>query len=40
MAREGQRLVWYYNVGGQTAQVMMNKDVMTDGDFNEVFLQR
>ncbi|XP_013886048.1 laminin subunit alpha-5 [Austrofundulus limnaeus] len=40
MAREGQRLVWHYNVGGQTAQVMMNKDVMTDGNFNEVFLQR
>lgn len=40
MAREGNKLSWYYNVGGKTAQVMIDKDILADGNFNEVFLQR
>ncbi|XP_015822830.1 laminin subunit alpha-5 isoform X1 [Nothobranchius furzeri] len=40
MAREGKRLLWYFNVGGDTAQALMKEDVLSDGNFNEVFLER
>ncbi|XP_037833033.1 laminin subunit alpha-5 isoform X1 [Kryptolebias marmoratus] len=40
MTREGKKLYWHYNIGGETTRVMMNKDVLSDGNFNEVFLQR
>ncbi|KAJ3586856.1 hypothetical protein NHX12_013248, partial [Muraenolepis orangiensis] len=40
MALEGKRLRWYFNVGGQTAQVLMQEDVKSDGTFNNVVLER
>ncbi|KAM3872260.1 laminin subunit alpha-5 [Diretmus argenteus] len=40
MALEGKRLRWYFNVGGETAEVSMQEDVKSDGSFNNVVLER
>ncbi|XP_045065442.1 laminin subunit alpha-5 isoform X2 [Coregonus clupeaformis] len=40
MMLEGRRLHWLFNVGGDTAEVEMQEDVQTDGDFNNVVLER
>nr|XP_046253250.1 laminin subunit alpha-5 isoform X2 [Scatophagus argus] len=40
MTLEGKRLRWYFNVGGKTAEVLMNEDVKSDGNFNNVVLER
>nr|XP_020511496.2 laminin subunit alpha-5-like [Labrus bergylta] len=40
MALVGKRLRWYFNVGGETAEVMMNEDVESKGNFNSVVLER
>ncbi|KAM6924368.1 laminin subunit alpha-5 [Xenentodon cancila] len=40
MALEGKRLHWYFNIGGQTAEVLMAEDVKSDGNFNSVVLER
>ncbi|XP_023128669.2 laminin subunit alpha-5 isoform X1 [Amphiprion ocellaris] len=40
MTLEGKRLRWYFNVGGETAQVMMEEDVKSDGNFNSLVLER
>ncbi|XP_037333672.2 laminin subunit alpha-5 isoform X2 [Pungitius pungitius] len=36
----GKRLQWYFNVGGETAAVLMAEDVMSNGNFNSVVLER
>ncbi|KAM8862639.1 laminin subunit alpha-5 isoform 2-T2 [Spinachia spinachia] len=36
----GKRLQWYFNVGGETAAVLMPEDVMSNGNFNSVVLER
>ncbi|CAL8253378.1 unnamed protein product [Arctogadus glacialis] len=40
MALEGKRLRWYFNVGGETADVLMQEEVKSDGTFNNVVLER
>lgn len=40
MALEGRRLRWYFNVGGETAEVLMTEDVKSDGKFNSIVLER
>ncbi|XP_035512224.1 laminin subunit alpha-5 [Morone saxatilis] len=40
MVLEGQRLRWYFNVGGETANVQMAEDVKSDGNFNSIVLER
>ncbi|XP_056241478.1 laminin subunit alpha-5 isoform X1 [Seriola aureovittata] len=40
MALEGKQLRWYFNVGGETAEVQMTEDVKSDGNFNSVVLER
>ncbi|CAJ1084378.1 laminin subunit alpha-5 isoform X1 [Xyrichtys novacula] len=40
MALVGKRLRWFFNIGGDTAEVMMNEDVKSDGKFNSVVLER
>lgn len=40
MALEGKRLRWYFNIGGETAEVQMAEDVKSDGNFNRVVLER
>lgn len=40
MALEGKRLRWYFNVGGDTAEVQMPEDVKADGKFNNVVMER
>uniref|UniRef100_A0A3B4BCE3 Laminin, alpha 5 n=1 Tax=Periophthalmus magnuspinnatus TaxID=409849 RepID=A0A3B4BCE3_9GOBI len=40
MALEGRRLRWYFNIGGDTAEVLMAEDVKADGNFNRVVLER
>lgn len=40
MTLEGKRLRWYFNVGGQTAEVQMAEDVKSDGNFNSLVLER
>ncbi|XP_029580196.1 laminin subunit alpha-5 [Salmo trutta] len=40
MMLEGRRLHWLFNVGGDTAEGEMPEDVQTDGDFNNVVLER
>lgn len=40
MALEGKRLRWYFNIGGETAEVLMTEDVMSNGNFNSVVLER
>uniref|UniRef100_UPI0037E9B905 laminin subunit alpha-5 n=1 Tax=Semicossyphus pulcher TaxID=241346 RepID=UPI0037E9B905 len=40
MALVGKRLHWYFNIGGETAEVMMNEDVKSNGNFNSIVLER
>lgn len=40
MALEGRRLRWYFNVGGETAEVLMSEDVKSAGKFNTIVLER
>uniref|UniRef100_A0AAV2LXJ7 Laminin subunit alpha-5 n=1 Tax=Knipowitschia caucasica TaxID=637954 RepID=A0AAV2LXJ7_KNICA len=40
MALEGRRLRWFFNTGGETAEVLMAEDVKADGNFNRVVLER
>ncbi|XP_077572690.1 laminin subunit alpha-5 isoform X2 [Stigmatopora nigra] len=40
MALEGKKLRWYFNIGGETAQVLMSEDVKSNGNFNSVVLER
>ncbi|KAM4609874.1 laminin subunit alpha-5 [Polymixia lowei] len=40
MALKGKRLHWYFNVGGETAEVRMEEDVKSNGKFNNVVLER
>ncbi|XP_035864341.1 laminin subunit alpha-5 isoform X2 [Sander lucioperca] len=40
MALEGKRLRWFFNIGGETAEVLMTEDVKSDGNFNSVVLER
>ncbi|CAN9515277.1 unnamed protein product [Ophioblennius macclurei] len=40
MALEGRRLRWFFNVGGETAEVLMAEDVKSNGNFNSVVLER
>ncbi|KAK7884079.1 hypothetical protein WMY93_027202 [Mugilogobius chulae] len=40
MALEGRRLRWFFNIGGDTAEVLMAEDVKADGTFNSVVLER
>ncbi|KAM4737780.1 laminin subunit alpha-5 isoform 2-T2 [Anableps anableps] len=40
MLLEEKRLHWYFNVGGETAKVVMSEDVLSDGNFNQVVLDR
>ncbi|KAM9785933.1 laminin subunit alpha-5 [Neosynchiropus ocellatus] len=40
MALEGKRLRWYFNVGGETAEVLMSEDVNSNGNFNSIMLER
>ncbi|XP_028307698.1 laminin subunit alpha-5 isoform X2 [Gouania willdenowi] len=40
MALEGKNLHWYFNVGGETAEVLMTEDVKSDGNFNSLVLER
>ncbi len=40
MALKGKRLHWYFNVGGETAEVMMPEDLQSNGKFNSIVLER
>ncbi|KAM3618812.1 uncharacterized protein V6R79_025116 [Siganus canaliculatus] len=40
MTLEGKRLRWYFNVGGETADVLMAEDVKSNGNFNSIVLER
>ncbi|XP_019728323.1 laminin subunit alpha-5-like [Hippocampus comes] len=40
MALEGKRLRWYFNIGGETADVLMSEEVQSNGNFNSVVLER
>lgn len=40
MVLEGKRLHWYFNVGGETTDVQMPEDVLTNEKFNSVVLER
>lgn len=40
MTLEGKRLRWYYNIGGDMAEVLINDDVKYDGSFSTVVLER
>ncbi|XP_077410264.1 laminin subunit alpha-5 isoform X1 [Vanacampus margaritifer] len=40
MALEGRKLRWYFNIGGETAEVLMSEDVQSNGNFNSVVLER
>ncbi|KAM9752098.1 laminin subunit alpha-5 isoform 2-T2 [Menidia menidia] len=40
MTLEGKRLRWYFNVGGETAEVLVEEDVKSDGKFNSIVLER
>uniref|UniRef100_A0A8C2ZML6 Laminin subunit alpha-5 n=1 Tax=Cyclopterus lumpus TaxID=8103 RepID=A0A8C2ZML6_CYCLU len=40
MVLVGKRLRWYFNVGGETAEVLMVEDVKANGNFNSVVLER
>lgn len=40
MALVGKRLRWFFNIGGETAEVLMTEDVKSDGNFNSVVLER
>ncbi|XP_053279907.1 laminin subunit alpha-5 [Pleuronectes platessa] len=40
MALDGKQLHWFFNVGGETAEVTMREDVKSDGFFHTVGLER
>ncbi|KAG9332520.1 hypothetical protein JZ751_014618 [Albula glossodonta] len=40
MTLENKKLQWVYNVGGDTAKVMVDYNILSDGNFNNVFLER
>lgn len=40
MALVGKQLHWYFNVGGETADVMMTNDIQSKGRFSTVLLER
>ncbi|XP_031422129.1 laminin subunit alpha-5 isoform X2 [Clupea harengus] len=40
MTLEGKRLRWLFNVGGDTAEVTTQEDVMSGGNFNSINLER
>ena len=40
MALVGKRLLWYFNIGGETAEVLMPEEVKSNGDFNSIVLER
>ncbi|KAG7323189.1 hypothetical protein KOW79_012891 [Hemibagrus wyckioides] len=40
MILSGTRLHWLFNLGGKTAQGVMEEDVRSDGQFNSLFLER
>lgn len=40
MALDGRRLRWYFNLGGETAEVLMSEDIKSDGNFNSIVLER
>ncbi|XP_069573485.1 laminin subunit alpha-5 [Brachyistius frenatus] len=40
MTLEGKRLRWHFNVGGETAHVVMTEDVQSNGKFSSVVLER
>ncbi|KAJ8257343.1 hypothetical protein GJAV_G00184600 [Gymnothorax javanicus] len=40
MSLEGRRLRWVYNMGGETAEVTVDYNVLSDGRFNNVILER
>ncbi|KAL7397953.1 hypothetical protein ABVT39_002224 [Epinephelus coioides] len=40
MSLVGKRLRWFFNVGGETAEVLMAEDVKANGNFNSIVLER
>ncbi|XP_051914619.1 laminin subunit alpha-5 isoform X3 [Hippocampus zosterae] len=40
MVLEGKRPRWYFNIGGETADVLMSEEVQSNGNFNSVVLER
>ncbi|XP_030589628.1 laminin subunit alpha-5 isoform X2 [Archocentrus centrarchus] len=40
MVLEGKMLHWYFNVGGETADVLMTEDVQSNGKFSTIMLER
>lgn len=40
MVLVGKRLRWFFNVGGDTAEVLMVEDVKANGNFNSIVLER
>ncbi|RVE71198.1 hypothetical protein OJAV_G00072200 [Oryzias javanicus] len=40
MTLEGKRLRWHFNVGGETADVLMTEDLSADGHFKAVVMER
>ncbi|XP_024119648.2 laminin subunit alpha-5 isoform X2 [Oryzias melastigma] len=40
MTLEGKRLRWHFNVGGETADVLMTEDLGADGQFKAVVMER
>ncbi|XP_031700147.1 laminin subunit alpha-5 isoform X2 [Anarrhichthys ocellatus] len=40
MVLVGKKLRWYFNVGGETAEVLMDEDVKSNGNFNSIVLER
>lgn len=40
MSLVGKRLRWFFNIGGETAEVLMAEDVKSNGNFNSIVLER
>ncbi|KAJ8370727.1 hypothetical protein SKAU_G00107550 [Synaphobranchus kaupii] len=40
MSLEGKKLRWVYNLGGETAEVIVDYNILSDGNFNNVNLER
>ncbi|XP_049919958.1 laminin subunit alpha-5 isoform X1 [Epinephelus moara] len=40
MSLVGKRLHWFFNIGGETAEVLMAEDVKANGNFNSIVLER
>ncbi|XP_018593227.2 laminin subunit alpha-5 isoform X1 [Scleropages formosus] len=40
MMLEGKKLRWVYNLGADTAEVMVDQDILSDGSFNSVSVER